>query len=52
MAAGGGDDDIWSFLEGHGLFGRAEQQWMVNFRADDLDWLVASLTASGIALET
>ncbi len=23
-----------------------------NFRVDDLDWLVASLTASGIALET
>jgi len=52
MTGDGGDDDIWSFLEGHGLFGRAEQQWMVNFRADDLDWLVASLTASGIALET
>ncbi|WP_439848765.1 hypothetical protein [Sinorhizobium meliloti] len=27
-------------------FGRADQQWMVNFRVDDLDWLVASLTAS------
>lgn len=33
-------------------FGRAEQQWMVNFRVDDLDGLVASLTASGIAVET
>ena len=33
-------------------FGRAEQQWMVNFRVDDLDGLIASLTASGIAVET
>ncbi|MBY3446150.1 VOC family protein [Rhizobium laguerreae] len=33
-------------------FGRAEQQWMVNFRVDDLDGLIANLTASGIAVET
>lgn len=33
-------------------FGRAEQQWMINFRVDDLDGLMAQLQASGIAVET
>lgn len=33
-------------------FGRAEQQWMINFRVDDLDGFIAKLTASGIAVET
>lgn len=33
-------------------FGRAEQQWMVNFRVDDIDGLIANLMASGIAVET
>ncbi len=33
-------------------FGRAEQQWMINFRVDDLDGLLADLTASGVAVET
>ncbi len=33
-------------------FGRAEQQWMINFRVDDLDALIAKLTADGIEVET
>ena len=33
-------------------FGRREQQWMINFRVDDLDGLMAQLKASGIAVET
>jgi glyoxylase I family protein len=33
-------------------FGRAEQQWMINFRVDDLDGFIANLTASGITVET
>ncbi len=33
-------------------FGRPEQQWMINFRVDDLDGLIASLTASGIPVDT
>lgn len=33
-------------------FGRPEQQWMINFRVDDLDGLMAQLKASGIAVET
>jgi predicted enzyme related to lactoylglutathione lyase len=33
-------------------FGRPEQQWMINFRVDDLDGFIANLTASGIAVET
>jgi predicted enzyme related to lactoylglutathione lyase len=33
-------------------FGRAAQQWMINFRVDDLDGLVAQLRAGGIAVET
>lgn len=33
-------------------FGHSEQQWMVNFRVDDLDAMMASLKAAGIAVET
>ena len=33
-------------------FGRADQQWMINFRVDDLDALIAKLRADGIAAET
>ena len=30
----------------------AGKQWMINFRVDDLDALIASLKATGIAVET
>lgn len=30
----------------------ADKQWMINFRVDDLDALVAQLAAAGIAVET
>lgn len=30
----------------------AEKQWMINFRVDDLETLIAQLKASGIAVET
>lgn len=30
----------------------AAKQWMINFRVDDLDRLVAALEAAGIAVET
>lgn len=33
-------------------FGRAGQQWMINFRVDDLDAAMADLKAAGIAVET
>ena len=29
----------------------ADRQWMINFRVDDLDGLVADLTSAGIAVE-
>lgn len=32
-------------------FGRAEQQWMINFRVKDLDAMVAQLKSSGIEAE-
>ena len=32
-------------------FGRAGQAWMINFRVDDLDALVADLQTAGIAVE-
>ncbi|MFK7914213.1 MAG: VOC family protein [Pseudomonadales bacterium] len=32
-------------------FGAANQQWMVNFRVDDLDAMVAQLKGNGIAVE-
>ena len=30
----------------------ADKQWMINFRVDDLDAMMASLSAAGIAIET
>ncbi len=30
----------------------ADKQWMINFRVDDLDGLMAQLSAAGIAIET
>lgn len=33
-------------------FGRPEQQWLINFRVDDLDAMMADLKAAGIAVET
>lgn len=33
-------------------FGTPAQNWMLNFRVDDLDGLIQSLTADGIAVET
>jgi predicted enzyme related to lactoylglutathione lyase len=30
----------------------ADKQWMINFRVDDLDGLMAQLAAAGIAIET
>lgn len=30
----------------------ADRQWMINFRVDDLDALMAQLAAAGIAIET
>lgn len=32
-------------------FGRAEQQWMINFRVRDLDAMTAQLRAAGIEVE-
>jgi glyoxylase I family protein len=40
------------FAKETSYFGRPEQQWMINFRVDDLDGLIASLTTSGIPVET
>jgi predicted enzyme related to lactoylglutathione lyase len=33
-------------------FGRMDQQWMINFRVDDIDATMADLKAAGIAVET
>ncbi|WP_368039732.1 VOC family protein [Ruegeria atlantica] len=33
-------------------FGRADQQWMINFQVDDLAALIAQLEAAGITVET
>ena len=30
----------------------ADRQWMINFRVDDLDGLIANLQAAGISVET
>lgn len=33
-------------------FGRPDQVWMINFRVDDLDAMMAKLKEAGIAVET
>ncbi|NOD61826.1 MULTISPECIES: VOC family protein [unclassified Ruegeria] len=33
-------------------FGREDQQWMINFRVDDLEAMTRQLEAAGIAVET
>lgn len=40
------------FAQDTDYFGRPEQQWMINFRVDDLDAMIAALQAAGIAIET
>lgn len=40
------------FARDSDYFSRAEQQWMINFRVDDLDALIAKLTAEGVDVET
>jgi predicted enzyme related to lactoylglutathione lyase len=40
------------FAENTDYFGRAGQQWLINFRVDDLDAIMADLKAAGIAVET
>lgn len=40
------------FAADTGYFGRPGQQWMVNFRVDDLDAMMKALRQAGIAVET
>jgi glyoxylase I family protein len=43
---------VWSaFAHDTKMFGRPEQQWMVNFRVRDLAAMVAQLRAAGIEVE-
>ena len=43
---------ISPFAQDTGYFGRAEQQWLINFRVDDLDGMITGLKAAGITIET
>ncbi|MEM8787079.1 MAG: VOC family protein [Pseudomonadota bacterium] len=40
------------FEEDTDYFGAADQQWMINFRVEDLDATIAQLKDAGIAVET
>jgi len=40
------------FAQDTDYFGPAEQQWLINFRVDDLDAAMADLRSAGIAVET
>ncbi|MEO1107699.1 MAG: VOC family protein [Pseudomonadota bacterium] len=40
------------FAQDTEYFGRAEQQWMINFRVDNLAAISAQLEAAGIKVET
>lgn len=39
------------FPQDTSMFGRAEQQWMINFRVNDLNAMVEQLRAAGIEVE-
>lgn len=55
------EDEVWSQTAGETVFapfpadtdyfGSDAQQWMINFRVDDLDAMVVQLTGAGIAVE-
>jgi predicted enzyme related to lactoylglutathione lyase len=55
------DQGVWHQSEGPTVFapftadtpyfGRPEQQWMINFRVQDLDAIVAQLRGAGVAVE-
>lgn len=40
------------FAKGTDYFGRPEQQWMINFRVNDLDAMIGQLEARGIEVTT
>ncbi len=40
------------FAQDTEYFGNPAQQWMINFRVDDLDAMIAQLQAAGITVET
>lgn len=40
------------FAQDTDYFGDASQQWMINFRVDDLEKMIHQLQAAGIAVET
>ena len=44
---------LWSpFAADTGYFGAGPQSYMINFRVDDLDALLAQLRAAGVAVDT
>ncbi|WP_423069336.1 VOC family protein [Devosia sp. CN2-171] len=43
---------IYSPFEEATTYFPADKQWMINFRVDDLDGLIAQLKSAGIAVET
>ena len=47
----GGHTVFAPFSQTTTMFGRPEQQWMINFRVRDLEAMVAQLRAAGIAVE-
>ena len=49
--AAGGTTVFVTFSQTTEMFGRPEQQWMINFRVRDMNALVAQLEAAGIAVE-
>lgn len=43
---------IAPFGEDTDYFGRTAQQWLINFRVEDIDQAIASLETAGIVVET
>ncbi|MEO1732815.1 MAG: VOC family protein [Pseudomonadota bacterium] len=48
----GGPTVFAAFARDDTYFGRSEQQWMLNFRVDDLTGLLDQLRSAGIDVET
>ena len=61
LGVGGGEWGLWAQQAGMTVFSpfkadtdyfAADKQWMLNFRVEDLDGLIASLASAGIAVLT
>jgi predicted enzyme related to lactoylglutathione lyase len=46
-----GDVTVWSIFAGESDYWPAGQQWMLNYRVEDLDAMLAQLRAAGVTVD-